>query len=136
VRVLLDSSVLIAACISRSGTCANLLEDVLIGHEWVISQLILDEVARKLREKFHYSRNDIAEIVAPASAAARMEEPVDIPAGSCRDANDLPVLSTAVAGPVELLITGDKDLLQLRTFRGIAIISPSEFWKHVAVKGS
>ncbi len=129
-RVVLDSSVLIAAYISRSGTCSNLLEDVLMGHEWVISQFILDELARKLRDKFHYSQNDVAGIVGSIRAAAVMEEPIDIPAGSCRDPNDLPVLGTAVAGRAELLITGDKDLLELRAFRGIAVIGPGEFWKH------
>jgi hypothetical protein len=37
VKVVLDSSVLIAASISRAGVCAELLEDVLTHHELVES---------------------------------------------------------------------------------------------------
>ena len=43
-RIALDSSVLIAAHISRAGVCAELLEDVLLHHELVISDFILEEL--------------------------------------------------------------------------------------------
>ena len=42
-RIALDSSVLIAANISRAGTCAELLEDLLLHHELVISKFILED---------------------------------------------------------------------------------------------
>jgi predicted nucleic acid-binding protein len=47
VRALLDSSVLTAAYISRAGACTELLDDVLMDQELVISEFILDELARK-----------------------------------------------------------------------------------------
>jgi predicted nucleic acid-binding protein len=46
---------------------------------------------------------------------------------SCRDPDDLPVLGTAVAGNANVLVTGDDDLLTLREFQGMAILSPREF---------
>ena len=51
-RFALDSSVLIAAHISRAGVCAELLEDVLLHHELVISGFILEELGRNLVEQF------------------------------------------------------------------------------------
>ena len=130
-RALLDSSVLVAAYISRAGACASLLEDILNDHEWVTSNFILDELSRKLKDKFRYPDNEIAEIRVAAVAAAEIVTPEEIPTDACRDPNDLPILGTAVAGRAEVIITGDKDLLALGTFRGIPIVRPGEFWKQL-----
>jgi putative PIN family toxin of toxin-antitoxin system len=129
VRALLDSSVLVAAFISRAGTCASLLEDILNDHEWVISNFILEELSRKLRDKFKYPEGEIAEIREAAMIAAEFVTPEEIPGDACRDPNDLPILGTALAGRAEVIITGDKDLLALQAFRGIPILRPGEFWK-------
>lgn len=128
-RALLDSSVLVAAFISRAGTCASLLEDILNDHEWVTSNFILEELSRKLRDKFKYPEGEIAEIREAAMIAAEFVTPEEIPGDACREPNDLPILGTALAGRAEVIITGDKDLLALQTFRGIPILRPGEFWK-------
>ena len=130
-RVLLDSSVLIAAYISRTGVCADLLEDVLMEHELIISDFIVGELARKLKEKFHFPDDEIAEVRNSVLAAAQRVEPVDLPEGTCRDPNDLPVLGTAVAGHADVLVTGDKDLLVLGAFEGVSIARPGDFWRLV-----
>ena len=128
-RALLDSSVLVAAFVSRAGTCASLLEDILNDHEWVISNFILEELSRKLRDKFKYPEGEIAEIREAAMIAAEFVTPEEIPGDACREPNDLPILGTALAGRAEAIITGDKDLLALQAFRGIPILRPGEFWK-------
>jgi uncharacterized protein len=129
VRALLDSSVPIAAHISRAGVCAELLEDILMDHELVISEFILDELARKLREKFGFPENEVAEIRESIVSSGEVVIPVEIPPAACRDPNDLPILGTAVAGRADVLITVDKDLLALGAHDGIPIIKPGEFWK-------
>jgi putative PIN family toxin of toxin-antitoxin system len=131
VRALLDSSVLIAAYISRAGVCAELLEDVLMDHELVVSEFILNELARKLNEKFGFPENEIAEIRESIVSSAEIVAPAEVPAASCRDPNDLPVLGTAVAGRVDVLITVDKNLLDLTSHGEILIIRPGAFWKRV-----
>ena len=125
----MDSSVLVAAYISRAGACASLLEDVLSDHEWVTSRFILDELCRKLREKFNFPADDIAAVRQSVIAAAELVEPTEIPAETCRDANDLPVLGTAVASRADVLITVDRDLLDLKRFRDIPILKPGGFWR-------
>jgi predicted nucleic acid-binding protein len=47
----------------------------------------------------------------------------------CRDPEDLPVIGTALAGGAHYLVTGDKDLLYIREFRGTAILTPREFYE-------
>ena len=45
----------------------------------------------------------------------------------CRDADDNEVLAIADGGGAEAIITGDNDLLELRQYRGIKILSVAEF---------
>jgi len=37
------------------------------------------------------------------------------------------VLATALAGKADVIVTGDDDLLVLKRFRGIPIVSPRQF---------
>ncbi|MFN0094325.1 MAG: putative toxin-antitoxin system toxin component, PIN family [Dehalococcoidia bacterium] len=45
----------------------------------------------------------------------------------CRDPADNRVLEAAVAGAVDYVVTGDKDLLVLGAFEGIPIVDPATF---------
>jgi uncharacterized protein len=46
---------------------------------------------------------------------------------ACRDADD-DILAAAVSVGADCILTGDKDLLVLKSFKGINIISPKRFW--------
>ncbi len=127
-RVVLDSSVLIAAHLSRAGVCADLLEDVLSEHEWITSDFIVDEVCRKLKEKFRFPDPEVAAVREFIKKSAQLVSPAELPAGSCRDPADLPILGTAVAGKAHTLVSVDKDLLDLKSFSELAIIRPGEFF--------
>ena len=128
-RIALDSSVLIAAHISRAGVCAELLEDVLLHHELVISGFILEELGRKLVEKFNFPRRDADQVGAFLRRVSIGVEPADLPPDLCRDPTDLPVLGTAVAGGCALLIGVDRDLLDMQTIQAIPIVRPGEYWR-------
>ena len=58
----------------------------------------------------------LADIVAPSS----LLQPV------CRDADDDEVLAVAIASQADCIITGDDDLLSLKSYQGIPIITPDE----------
>ena len=45
----------------------------------------------------------------------------------CRDPKDNIVLECAAAGKADFIVTGDKDLLALKSFRKIRIITPRKF---------
>lgn len=128
-RIVLDSSVLIAAHISRAGVCAELLDDVLLHHDLVISEFILDEVCRKLIEKFRFSKREAEQVAAFLRRAGTMVVPADLPTDLCRDPTDIPVLGTAVAGESALLISVDRDLLDMREVLRIPIIRPGDYWR-------
>jgi putative PIN family toxin of toxin-antitoxin system len=131
-RIALDSSVLIAAHISRAGVCAELLEDVLLHHELVISEFILEELCRKLVGKLNYPKRDADQVAAFLRRVGIVVLPAALPPNLCRDPTDVPVLGTAVTGDCALLISVDRDLLDMRTVQDIPIIRPGEYWRCTA----
>ncbi len=50
---------------------------------------------------------------------------------ACRDASDDMWLELAVTANAKVIISGDKALLELNPFRGIAILNPSDFLKTI-----
>lgn len=112
--------------------CAELLEDLLLHHELVTSAFILEELGRKLVEKFTFPKREADQVAAFLRSAAVVVVPVDLPAGVCRDPTDIPVLGTAVGGMCALLISVDRDLLDIRKINEIPIIRPGEYWRHTS----
>jgi putative PIN family toxin of toxin-antitoxin system len=132
VRIALDSSVLIAAHISRAGVCAELLEDALLYQELVTSEFILDELTRKLLEKFNFPAKEAVRVAAFLRRVGIVVVPTDLPQDACRNPTDVPLLGTAVAGQCALLISVDRDLLDMQLIRDIPIIRPDRFWQRTA----
>lgn len=120
---------IIAAHIARAGVCAQLFEDVLMQHDLVLSRFILEEVERKLKTKFSMPADELRRLRRLLAAAAIQVVPAEVPAGACRDPQDLPILGTAVAGRSDLIVTVDKDLLALGRHGGIVIVRPGQFWR-------
>jgi uncharacterized protein len=133
VRIALDSSVLIAAHISRAGVCAELLEDLLLHHELVTSEFVLGELGRKLVEKFRFPKREADQVAAFLRRVAVVVEPADLPSGVCRDPTDLPILGTAVGGGCMLLISVDRNLLDMNHINEIPIIRSGEYWRRTSL---
>jgi putative PIN family toxin of toxin-antitoxin system len=47
--------------------------------------------------------------------------------GVCRDADEDNILACALAAKAEYLVMGDADLLELKSYQGIRIITPRDF---------
>jgi predicted nucleic acid-binding protein len=118
-----------AAHISRAGVCAELLEDLLLHHELVISAFILEELRRKLGEKFNFPKREADQVAAFLRRVGIVVSLADLPSDLCRDPRDLQVLGMAVAGQCALLISVDLDLLDMRSVHEVPIIRPGEFWR-------
>ena len=125
-KLVLDTNVLIAALISR-GVCADLLEHCVLRHEMVSSDFIMNELRRHLVGKFKYDTVAADEAVALLLSQMEIVTPKALPQPVCRDGDDDFILATAITGQAECIVTGDKDLLVLRQYEGIEIVSPSDF---------
>lgn len=131
-RIALDSLVLIAAHISRAGVCAELLEDVLPHHELVTSEFILEGLWRKLAGSFNVPKRDADQVAAFLRRVGIVVLPAALPPNLCREATDVPALGTAVIGECALLISVERDLLDMRTVHDIPIIRPGDYWRRTA----
>jgi uncharacterized protein len=131
VKIVFDTNVLLAGIFSR-GLCEALL-DACLGSECtvVLSEYILREFADHARNKFGAPAMEIREAIEFLRNHTEIVEPEKVPAGACRDEDDLPILGTALAGKADCLVTGDKDLLDLRECQGISIISPRTLYSQI-----
>ena len=47
--------------------------------------------------------------------------------GACRDPKDDKFLACAAEGAAHYLVSSDRDLLEMRRYRGVAIVNPGQF---------
>jgi len=135
VRIVLDTNVLLAAFGTR-GLCEALVTACLESHDLVTSDHILAELREHLVKAFRLTGHRADEVAALVREHADVVSPSSVPPAACRDPSDLPVLGTAVAGNAHLLVTGDKDLLDLKRFEGVPIVTPRECYGRLVGSGS
>jgi putative PIN family toxin of toxin-antitoxin system len=90
------------------------------------SQSLLDELAQKMRDKFGLDPAELP-LLKTYEDTATVVKTKPLPQPVCRDEDDDNVLATALAAKAEIILTGDKDLLTLKAFAGIIILSPRQF---------
>jgi len=126
-KIVLDSNILIAAFSSR-GLCTSVFELCLDRHTVVISSLILSEVSRILRHKFKIPFRKVSAILAYLKEFCVVMSYDKLPGRICRHSVDDEILALAIGNGAEYIITGDKDLLDLKKYHSVRIVSPREFW--------
>lgn len=129
-RVVFDTNTIISALLFRGAT------SWLVGH-WQsgeVTPLVSREAARELLRVLAYPKFGLsptqAEVVATRYLrhAERVEyvgEDASLPL--CRDSNDQMFLRLAGAGRADFLVSGDKDLLDLRGMTSFVIETPAEY---------
>lgn len=125
-RVLLDTNVLVSA-ILFGGLPRGLLDRGLRGEFVLVScDALLDELEDVLRDRFEFDRSAARMTRAELEAVADLAIPCEVPAVS-RDADDDVVLAAAIVGQVDVIVTGDRDLLVLGEHQGVPICTPRQF---------
>lgn len=124
--IVFDTNVLVAAFTSI-GLCHQAYEYALARTDIVTARRLLDELHNTLTGKMKIDRSLADEILAELANELEIVEPVPLLKSICRDEDDDWVLATALAGHSDIIVTGDKDLLVLKQFQGIKILSPRQF---------
>ena len=127
-RVSLDTNVLVSAFTTR-GICADILAVVLVEHQLVLGEKVLGELSRVLELNMRMPKDSVVE----AQAFLRQETAV-ISQGAevvaaIRDPDDAEVLAEAVAGLADVLVTGDRDPLDVAGTLPLKVLSPRGFWE-------
>ena len=133
-RVCLDTNVLVSAVATR-GICADILQVVLAEHLLVLGETVLAQFRRVLREKMHVPEAAISE----AEALLRREAVVITQSAEIavelRDPDDVLVLAEAGASLADVLVTGDRDFLDVADRLPVEALSPRQFWERLQEGG-
>ena len=127
-RVFLDTNVLVSAVAAR-GLCADVLREIFISHQLVISAPLISELKRILFTKMGVPREIISELVEVLTQDCLLSENTELINIDTNDRDDVLILSTALNGTAEIFVTGDKELLELEKIQSMRIITPREFWE-------
>ena len=126
----LDTNVLAAAFTTR-GLCADVVRYVLAEHRLITGDVILDELHDVLTKRFKLpdsTTKDILDLLRSQEVVAKPREPASTP---IRDPDDAWVLASATGGRCDVLVTGDRDLLDIADAAPLQILSPRGFWEFV-----
>jgi putative PIN family toxin of toxin-antitoxin system len=132
-KIFLDTNVLVSAAATR-GLCADVLREVLISHQLVVSAPLFSELNNVLKEKLRLPQELITEFVEILQQDAHLSSSSDLPNVNIKDKDDLTILSSALNGKTDIFITGDKGLLELLRIDDMDIISLKMFWERIKVR--
>jgi len=127
-RVGLDTNVLVSAFTTR-GICADIFAVVLSEHQLVLGEQVLVELSRVLERKMGMPKEAVSETEAFLRQEAVVTSSGAAIESAIRDADDAVVLAQAVAGLADVLVTGDRDLLDVADQLPIKVLSPRGFWE-------
>jgi predicted nucleic acid-binding protein len=92
-----------------------------------LSNSILEEVGGVLREDFQWPEDEIEFVQREIASFANQVSPQERLPVVAADPDDDRVIECAAAARSDYLVTGDKHLLRLGSYRGTRIIKPAEF---------
>ncbi|AUX10579.1 putative toxin-antitoxin system toxin component, PIN family [Halalkaliarchaeum desulfuricum] len=130
-KAVLDTNVLISAVISTGTPHEVVVAGFEDEYRIVVSVATLAEFRETLRkypERFHLDEEEVQKEVETIRYFAEFVEPNEEIAAVDDDPDDDKFLEAAVAGNVEYLVSGDRHLLDIDSFRGIDIVTPREFY--------
>jgi putative PIN family toxin of toxin-antitoxin system len=132
-RVVFDTNVLISGILTKNTPPAQAIDFVLENGQYLISPDLAYELSSVIRrDRF----NAYITLEARESFLTRFVEHSNlvVPKTSvtdCRDPKDNHLLSLALDGKAQYLVTGDDDLLVLNPFHGVSILNPAAFLEQV-----
>jgi len=128
-RFVFDMNVMVSALLFEQSKPAQAFYSALKHGEVLLSAELVNEIHQVIyRKKFdRYISNEQRDafLIALVQAGTLVEiiETISV----CRDPKDNMILELAFSGEADVILSGDKDLLALHPFRGMAILTPEDF---------
>lgn len=126
-RVVFDTNIFVSAFVlpgSRADAALiRVVDDI---DQLVISKVIIDELLTVLARKFARDTDELARVAVFLSDLAEVVRPrgrIDV----LQDEADNRILECARTGKVDVIVTGDKAMIELGSYRSINIISLRDF---------
>jgi hypothetical protein len=133
-RAVLDANVFVSALIRPQGPPGRILASFLEGRafELVVSASIFDELRRclnypRVRRRIAATDEDLDLWVAALDLIAEPTEGTLEVRAVVNDPDDDKYLVAALEGRAQFIVSGDQHLLDMRTYEGVQIVTPSAF---------
>ena len=132
-RAVLDANILVSAAISPRGNPAKVVQALYAdAFDLVISEKILAEIDRVIRypriaKRHGWSEEEIRTVIAKLRRIASVTSGHLSVHAVARDEADNRYLECAVEGHADYIVSGDRDLLDLKTYQGIEVVDARTF---------
>ncbi len=133
-RVVLDTNILVSAFFYE-GVEREILKLALKGRFiLVISPAIIAELRRVLIEKFNIDEEIVESYIFRLKQISKLIKPKKLKEEilRLRDKEDIKIIECAYYGKCKYIVTGDKDLLSLKEYKGIKIIQSKDFLSEIS----
>jgi len=127
-RVFLDTNVIASATATR-GLCADVLRTAIERHDLVVSEPLVGELRRVLKDKFGAPPDLIADVVELLRQDTIAADAVPLHGLPLADPADIAIVSSALNGAADVLVTGDREILALRRVESMDLLTPRQFWE-------
>lgn len=125
-RVVFDTNIFISALIFPGSQAEKAILRIIEEDTLILSPVIIKEVLAVLSKKFSRDREELARVavyLADLALVVNPERRIDI----LRDEPDNRILECAVTGGCDLVVTGDRAMLDLGEFEGVRIVSLRDY---------
>lgn len=134
-KVVADTNVLVSALTSPGGSPETFYRLAVQRRvNLVSSRPLLVELARVLVSKFGWQPDRAEQAVAQIVRIADIVEPMERISEIEADPTDNRVLEAAAEGGAEAIVSGDRHLLELGSWRGIRILGPAAFLSELGLQ--
>jgi putative PIN family toxin of toxin-antitoxin system len=138
-RVVLDTNLFVSSLLVKSGLPAQAMDAwrerkyLLITSPTLIAEIVDTFSYERIRRKYLVADEDVAQLISLLEKDAlvvpgRTEISGVIP----NDPDDEQVLVCAVEGQADLIVSGDRHLLELEEYRGIPIVTARQFLQELS----
>jgi putative PIN family toxin of toxin-antitoxin system len=126
-RVVFDTNIFISALVIPGSLAEKAVSRIIEGEdELILSADIIKEILSVLSSKFGREREALSHVAVILLDLGKRVKP-DKRIQVLKDEADNRILECAVFGRAELIVTGDKEMLRLKEYRGIKIASLREY---------
>ena len=127
-KVILDTNVIFSAFAAR-GLANAIFELCLDKHTIIISEHILLELQNNFQKKLKMPTDKVRLIIEYLREFCTISDYKRLDRKICRDLDDAKILGLSEMTKPDYIITGDADLLVLKEYHAVPIITPREFWE-------
>lgn len=124
-KVVLDSSIWISAL--EFGGVPLAAASKAAREELVVCAYIQSEVAGALKRKFGWTEFEVDDALSSSWASAIWVTTTGAISGVCRDPADDAIIECAVLANAVLIVSGDHDLLELKQYAGVRIMTARQY---------